>query len=49
MTFTLDVQWIFSVVGTAVCAIAPLVIGLALYANFGVYRKGGKGSDKWTE
>jgi hypothetical protein len=45
MTFTLDVQWIFSVVGTAVCAITPLVIGLALYANFGVYRKGG---DKWT-
>ena len=46
MTFTVDVQWIFAVVGTAVCAIAPLVIGLALYANFGVYRKG---SDKWEK
>ena len=45
MIFTVDVQWIFSVVGTAVCAIAPLVIGLGLYANFGVHRKGG---DKWT-
>jgi hypothetical protein len=44
MTFTLDVQWIFSVVGTAVCAIVPLIVALGLYANFGVYRKG----DKWT-
>ncbi len=44
MTDTIDMQWIFAVVGTAVCVIVPLVIGLGLYANFGVHRKGGK----WT-
>ena len=39
MIITLDIETLFSWIGTAVCIIAPSLIVLGLYANFGVYRK----------
>ena len=49
MIITVDVETVFSWIGTAVCIIVPALITLGLYANFGVYRKTGSGSEegKW--
>jgi hypothetical protein len=46
MTITLNIESIFAWIGTAACVIVPLIIALAVYANYGVYRKG-QGGEKW--
>lgn len=47
MTVTVDLREVFAMIGGAVCIISPAFVALAIYANFGVYRKG-EGGEKWN-